>query len=70
MLYKCILCKKSYRELNTTVYTCSDCNNINTPTTEVLDLIKDDRTDWVQCKDCKKLLNYTKKSAFEQVESS
>lgn len=66
---QCNNCKNQYKLIKEDVYTCDDCKNIDILVTIKLNLSKDGRTDWVNCKDCQKLLNYTSKTRFDVIKT-
>ncbi len=59
--YKCLSCGQCKSQTTTYVYNCEDCKYVDEPTKMMLDLRKDDRTDWTTCKTCNKYVNYRKK---------
>lgn len=69
MSNRCNCCNTWYKLVTENVYTCEDCKNVDIPVTVKPNLLKDDRTDWVNCKNCQKLLNYTTKTSFDVIEA-
>ena len=62
---ECRSCKKKFREQLVSIYSCPDCNIVDTETSKVLDLLKYGSTNWTICDKCKKEVKYDRKHKIE-----
>lgn len=64
----CISCKKKFIIRNVKVFSCVDCDIHNQETTQTLNLIKDEKTNWTSCPNCEKEVEYQKDVKVEFLE--
>ena len=54
----CRSCDKKFKEFTHTVYSCDSCNTHDVEIDQILNLMKDGKTNWTICKKCSKYVLY------------
>lgn len=66
---ECRSCKNKFKELSVLVYSCSDCKVQNAETNMALNLRKNGSTNWTECTNCKKQVQYIRRQKIEYINS-
>ena len=63
----CRSCNKKFKDLHAIIYDCKSCDLKEIETDVVLNLLKDNYTNWTLCKKCNKHVQYTRKQKIEYI---